>query len=243
MDLRTRSISKLLYSPPQNVITDKGISRPRVESSVTQHDRHTHRLIVDLISHRDKIFKDLKRPSIRKGRPESLDESHRRERYEARSRAVSAAAKSPRLIPADLANGSDKSPSTPAKRISGISGILGNRPPSLSLDPGDNVSLDGGALPVGGADDSITTGDTTAAAPVEVTVSDESGVPIGEPPIKKPSLGRSHRIGGRPTGLQRHIKRESIQQGESPNVEGDAGVNQRSSEGGRFAVTLTDRPT
>ena len=178
----------------------------------------------------------------RKSKPESLDESHRRERYEARSRAVSAAARSPRIVPTDLANGSDKSPNTQAKRISGISGILGNRPPSLSLDPGDNISLDGGALPVGGADDTVTTTDTAAAAPaaVEVTVTDESTVSIGESPMKKPSLGRSHRIGGRPTGLQRHIKRESIQQGESPTAEGDTGVKRGSSDG-RYAVTLTDR--
>lgn len=103
--------------------------------------------------------------------------------------------------------------------------------------------MDGGALPVGGADDTITTTDTAAAAPaaVEVTVTDESTVPIGEAPMKKPSLGRSHRIGGRPTGLQRHIKRESVQQGESPTTEGDTGFKRGSSESGRFAVTLTDR--
>ena len=133
-----------------------------------------------------------------------------------------------------------KSPNTQAKRISGISGILGNRPPSLSLDPGDNISLDGGALPAGGADDTITTTDTAVPAAVEVTVTDESVAPTGESPMKKPSLGRSHRIGGRPTGLQRHIKRESVQQGESPTAEDDTGVKRRSSEGGRFAVTLTD---
>jgi hypothetical protein len=226
----------------------KGVSRPRVESSVTQHDRHSHRLIVDLIAQRDKIFKELKRQSIRKNRPESLDESHRRERYEARSRAVSAAHKSPRLAPADLANGSggDKSPMTHPKRVVGISGILGNRPPSLQLEPGDNLSLDGGALPAGGVDENT----DAATAAVEVKVTNESA---DDGPVKKPSLGRSHRI-GRPVGLQRHIKRESVQQGESGSATADmedrnaatatTANMKRGSEAGRFGgVTLSDGPT
>src|ERR1700737_3162355 len=158
---------------------------------MTQHDRNSLPPITDLITHRDKIFKDLKRQSVRKAPPASLDESNRRERYESRSRAVSAAARSPRIAPADHVNGDRKTPSNHAKRISGITGItgiLGSRPPSLSLNPGDDISLDGG-LPPGGSDELDTT-DTTA--PVEVTVTDESEA-IGETPTKKPSLGRSHR--------------------------------------------------
>jgi hypothetical protein len=209
---------------------------------VTHHDRHALRLITDLISHRDKIFEDLKRQSIRKARPESLDESHRRQRYEARSRAVSAAARSPRFAPADHING-DKTP-TGHTRLSGISGILGNRPPSLQLDPGDNVSLDGG-LPAGGVDEG-TVDDKSTPAPVEVTVTDESVV--GETPTKKPSLGRSHPIRGARAGLQRHIKRESIMQAEpaSPDIDKDAvavATNvRRSLDGKPVGVTLSDGP-
>jgi hypothetical protein len=177
---------------------------------VTQHDRHANRLLVDLITHREKIFPDLKRQSVKKARPESLDESQRRVRYEARSRAVSAAARSPRIPPVDQVNGSTEKTPAHARRLSGIggvagiSGILGNRPPSLSLDPGDSLSLDGG-LPAGGSDDPV----VTDSAPVEVTVTDESA----PTPTKKPSLGRSYPIrSSRPVGLQRHLKRESIQQ-------------------------------
>ena len=215
---------------------------------MTQHDRHAQRLIIDLITHRDKIFKELKRQSIRKARPESLDESHRRERYEARSRAVSAAAKSPRLQPADVPNGAEK---THARRLSGI---FGNRPPSLALEPGDTISLDGG-LPAGGVDEPSQPV-VDKAATVEVTVTDEShGFGGGEPPVvKTPSLGRTNRIGGaRVVGLQRHVKRESLQQGQMVRPTGDVGdkdaaavaANTRGSgDGARpFGVTLTDGPT
>jgi hypothetical protein len=179
-----------------------------VESSVTQHDRHSTRLLTDLINNRDKIFQDLKRQS-KKARPESLDESQRRVRYEARARAVSAAARSPRLPPVDQVNGDNKTP-THARRVSGItgitSGILANRPPSLQLEPGDNMMLDGG-LPAGGQDEPVS---VEKVAPVEVTVTDESTTLNEGTPTKKLSLGRSHRIGvARPVGLQRHLKRES----------------------------------
>lgn len=222
------------------------IVRPRVESSVTQHDRHSQRLIIDLITHRDKIFKELKRQSIRKTRPESLDESHRRERYEARSRAVSAAAKSPRLQPVDVPNGGAEK--THARKLSGI---FGNRPPSLTLEPGDTISLDGG-LPAGGVDETPQPVVDKSSA-VEVTVTDESQS-FGSPVAKTPSLGRTHRIGGpRAVGLQRHVKRESLQQGQMVRPVGDVqdkdaaavAANTRvSGDAGRhFGVTLTDGPT
>lgn len=225
--------------------SDKGISRPRLESSVTQHDRHVNRLIIDLISHRGKIFQDLKRQSIRsKARPESLDESHRRERYEAKMRAVSATARSPRLAPTDLTNGAGKTSPTNPRRLSGISGILGNRPPSLSLDPPEPINLDGG-LPAGGSDD-MQVG--YKSAPVEVTVTDESATTPIDSPTKKPSLGRSGRvIGGRHVGLQRHIKRESIPPGGSipmTDIQGEdaAAMRRKSSDVTRIGVTLTDPP-
>jgi len=221
---------------------------------VTQHDRHSQRLIVDLLANREKIFKELKRASRGVSgakRPESLDESHRRERYEARARAVSSAAKSPRLAPADMANGAsgERSPGlTHARRISGISGILQHRAPALSLDLGESLPLDGG-LPAGGDDEPAV---TTETAPVDVVVTDESVVaPLpGEQVIKKPSLGRSHRIGGRPVGgLQRHIKRESVQAAEvsaegvqDKDAAAVAANTRKGSDGARYSVTLTDGP-
>jgi hypothetical protein len=233
------------------IFSDKGILRPRVESSVTQHDRHAHRLITDLITHRDNIFKEFKRQSNRKNRPDSLDESHRRERSEARARAVSAAARSPRLSPADQSNSAEKSPVSHTRRISGISGILGSRP-ALALDPGEPLSLDGG-LPPGGADDSVPP--TDISGPIEVTVTDAvTASPSDGTPRKKPSLGRSSRFGvNRPVGLQRHFKRESVQQGDASlpaseipdkDAAAVAANTRRSMDAGKLiGVTLTDGPT
>jgi len=214
---------------------------------VTQHDRHATRLLQDLITHRDKIFKDLKRHSVKKARPESLDESQRRQRYETRSRAISAAARSPRIQPADLANGSDKSPGPQNKRLSGVTGvtgILGNRPPSLSLDPGDTLVLDSG-LPAGGQDEQESTEKTGS---VEVTVTDETQPAVGDV-VKKPSLGRTTRISAGRVGLQRHLKRESVQQVDPTAVAADkdaaavaASVRRSLEEGRPVGVTLTDGP-
>ena len=83
---------------------------------------------------------------------------------------------------------------------------------------------------------------TDNPGPVEVTVTDDQTTSL---PNKKRSLGRSHRIGGvRAPGLQRHIKRESMQQGESSPVTGDVESpdKRRASEVGRYAVTLKDGP-
>lgn len=221
-----------------------------MESSVTLHDRHVQRLLIDLITHRQKIFDDLKRQSAKsKVRPESLDESQRRFRYEARARAVSNAAKSPRLPPADSANGIDLAPPN-IRRLSGVTGILGphaHRPPSLGLEPPEPISLDGG-LPPGGVDDAPS---ADRPGPVEVSITRDSGEGVVELPNKKPSLGRSHRVAGSRPGLQRHLKRDSLQQG-SGTVAGDvtdkdaaavAANVRRSFEGDRGGgVTLMDGP-
>ena len=231
------------------------IARPRTESSVTQHDRHVPRLIVDLIIQRDKIFKDLKRQSVRKAKPESLDESQRTQRFEARSRALSAA-RSPRLAPTDAPNGGDKTSPTHTRRVSGITGVLGHRPPSIVLDPGDillsrdGLGLDGG-LPVGGKDEEQ---DKTAPVEVTVTGTDEPNAPVGDSPTPKkvPSIGRTTRVSApRTVGLQRHLKRESLPQSSTdPSAVQDkdaeaiaASLSRRSIDAGEpVRVTLSDAP-
>jgi len=67
------------------------ILRPRQESSLTQHDRHASRLIMDLFRHKDKIFKELKKHAAGRIRTTSSDESNRRANAQERHRAVSAA--------------------------------------------------------------------------------------------------------------------------------------------------------
>lgn len=92
------------------------ILRPRTDTSLTMHERHSYRLIRDLFAHKEAIFGELKRASTLSHTPSggsasvprlraiSTDESNRRANMEARNRAI--ASKSPRATsPAPHANG------------------------------------------------------------------------------------------------------------------------------------------
>jgi len=89
------------------------ILRPRVESSLTQNERHTYRLVRDLFAYKDQIFGALKKASSVGARPRavSTDESHRRAHVEARNRAVIGAAKSRSSSPAPPARHGRGTPS------------------------------------------------------------------------------------------------------------------------------------
>lgn len=79
------------------------ILRPRVESSLTQHERHSYRLVRDLFAHKESVFGELKRASTQssgRARAISTDESQRRAHVEARNRAVIGAARSRPSSPA-----------------------------------------------------------------------------------------------------------------------------------------------
>ncbi|KAF8464561.1 hypothetical protein BDZ91DRAFT_729393 [Kalaharituber pfeilii] len=79
------------------------ILRPRFESPLTQHERHSYRLVRDLFAHRESIFGELKRAStLNSGRARavSTDESQRRAHVEARNRAVISTARSRQSSPA-----------------------------------------------------------------------------------------------------------------------------------------------
>ena len=79
------------------------VLRPRVESSLTQDERHAYRLVRDLFTFKDQIFGALKRASSTAGnrpRAVSTDESQRRQHVKARNRAVIGAAKSRSSSPA-----------------------------------------------------------------------------------------------------------------------------------------------
>ena len=78
------------------------ILRPRVESSLTQGERHAYRLVRDLFAYKDQIFGALKKASSVGARPRAIstDESQRRAHVEARNRAVIGAAKSRSSSPA-----------------------------------------------------------------------------------------------------------------------------------------------
>lgn len=91
------------------------ILRPRTDTSLTMHERHSYRLIRDLFAHKEAIFGELKRASTLSHTPSggassaprmraiSTDESNRRANMEARNRAI--ASKSRASSPAPHANG------------------------------------------------------------------------------------------------------------------------------------------
>jgi hypothetical protein len=74
------------------------ILRPRQDTTLTMHDRHSYRLVRDLFAHKEAIFGELKRASTlahsssgsNKNRPRAIstDESNRRANMEARNRAI-----------------------------------------------------------------------------------------------------------------------------------------------------------
>ena len=93
------------------------ILRPRLESSLTTHERHAYRLVRDLFQHKEEIFGELKRASSqnmslhvaaqqRVRAPSSTDESNRRANMEARNRAIASRSRASSPAPAALgANG------------------------------------------------------------------------------------------------------------------------------------------
>ena len=89
------------------------ILRPRIESSLTMHERHSYRLIRDLFDHKEEIFGELKRASSqnhslaapasnRPRAPSSTDESNRRANMEARNRAIASKARASSPAPSGM---------------------------------------------------------------------------------------------------------------------------------------------
>lgn len=139
------------------------ILRPKSDTSLTMHEKHSYRLIRDLFDHKEEIFGELKRASTLSHTPSggaasnaarmraiSTDESNRRANMEARNRAI--ASKSRNNSPAPHANGRnhrrDRSSDPPATRfpIHTSPPMVGDAPPRrgavrASLEvPGDDGS-------------------------------------------------------------------------------------------------------
>jgi hypothetical protein len=92
------------------------ILRPRLESSLTMHERHAYRLVRDLFDHKEAIFGELKRASSqthqmgaltqpRQRAPSNTDESNRRANMEARNRAIANKSRTASPAPAPHSNG------------------------------------------------------------------------------------------------------------------------------------------
>ncbi|MCJ1384817.1 hypothetical protein MMC17_007935 [Xylographa soralifera] len=92
------------------------ILRPRVDTSLTVHERHSYRLIRDLFDHKEEIFGELKRASSqnhslsapgnpRPRAPSSTDESNRRANMEARNQAIRNRSRAHSPAPSATVNG------------------------------------------------------------------------------------------------------------------------------------------
>jgi hypothetical protein len=87
------------------------ILRPRTDTSLTMHERHSYRLIRDLFAHKEAIFGELKRASTLSHtnsgkaasaprlRAISTDESNRRANMEARNRAIASRSRASSPVP------------------------------------------------------------------------------------------------------------------------------------------------
>ncbi|KAI9814740.1 MAG: hypothetical protein M1827_003006 [Pycnora praestabilis] len=93
------------------------VLRPRTQSSLTMHERHSYRLIRDLFAHKEAIFGELKRASTlshsssgatQRPRAISTDESHRRANMEARNRAIASKSRTSSPVPSTDRGGSHR---------------------------------------------------------------------------------------------------------------------------------------
>jgi hypothetical protein len=244
------------------------ILRPKVETSMTMEERYSYRLIRDLFNHKDAIFTELKRASslshsvsvdTRRPRAISTDESNRKANMEARARAIIASGSRSRATsPAPAARGHrrDRSSGGPETRFpvqvsptattdhirhnrvstAGARHSLevpGDAAPSIPSEPANGQPLQ-----------SITNGSAEPQA-LMTSATYVPGMGDGLDEIgleKRNSLGRTQaRFSGRrpiPGGYNRmsgadQMKRDSV---------GSLGGHDDGSSGGRYGVSLTDKP-
>lgn len=134
------------------------ILRPRNDTPLTMHERHSYRLIRDLFAHKEAIFGELKRASALSHSPSggkvarenrlrgiSTDESHRRENMEARNKAI--ASRSRNSSPAPHANGHRRDRSTDGRERTrfpiSTSPTNERKPVRSSLEVPGSAALDG----------------------------------------------------------------------------------------------------
>ncbi|KAL1957078.1 hypothetical protein VTO42DRAFT_6336 [Malbranchea cinnamomea] len=215
------------------------ILRPRVENNLTMDERHSYRLVRDLLAYKEEIFGELKRQSssMVSNRPRAIstDESNRRANVEARNRAIADRSR---------ANSPAASPRHRRDRSTGGSGstrfpINVNSPPRRtgrqSLDvpkPVDTTPVDTGVTPNGSGEGNIVTSPEAIEVPVATGPDAQSAGSAGV--VKRSSLSRSTGRYSRITGLNR----DSI----STSSE-TAGKDSKEEEAPKpVGVTLEDKP-
>ena len=235
------------------------ILRPRTDTSLTMHERHSYRLVRDLFDHKEPIFGELKRASTLSHTPSggansaaariraiSTDESNRRANMEARNRAI--ASKSRNSSPAPPVNGRghrrDKSVDPPATRFPIQTGPIEQRKvvaraslevpgsPAIEKNDSNHTGSVGNTVPI------------TEHSPQDHNANHENNNTPGQDPSsddvgvtstfaeKRESLGRSSRFPPRKTGTAGSLSRSAAGTRSSLEVE----------SGERHSVQLSDRP-
>lgn len=229
------------------------ILRPRVESSLTQHERHSYRLVRDLFAHKEQVFGELKRAhTLNSGRARAIstDESQRRAHVEARNRAVIGAARSRPSSPAPTGrhrrdvstDGGNRFPI----QTSPTSGSPRNsryRPASLEVpggasSVGENYEVDAGMKMTQEPDGIM---EERVDSPVSATSSYSGGLE------KSNSLSRSAHATGSGQGSSRFPRRpgnlaKAAAKRDSLSAPGNMSDGSGADDERSVGVSLTDRP-
>lgn len=229
------------------------ILRPRTENNLTMDERHSYRLIRDLLNHKQEIFDELKRQSgsmaAQPGRPRTIssDESNRRANMEERNRAIANRSRASSPAPTqrhrrDRSTGGSESTRFPINV--GSPTAAARRKARHSLDVPDSAettpteSTAAGANGGGGSDDSVASPESAnnnnaSSTPAMTTTTSDpptSAVDADKPGSQSRSSGRYNRIPG--------LNRDSI--GGAPL---DTGKQDEDAEPPKaVGVTLEDKP-
>ena len=239
------------------------ILRPRLENSLTMHEKHAYRLIHDLFNHKEAIFGELKRASALSHTPSggnaskaarlraiSTDESNRRVNMEERNRAI--ASKSRNSSPAPHANGPrhrrDRSSDPPSTRFPvhtsppGGDNRRGQVRASLEVPSENglpsNTPKNNTSIP---EHSSVLSESSPPSSGYSTNLTSATSGPLDSPnggfAEERSSLGRAPRFLSRKTGGQGSLASNPMSGGINPpdSVESGGGVEQR-------GVQLNDKP-
>lgn len=220
------------------------ILRPRTESGLTMDERHSYRLVRDLLDHKEAIFGELKRQSssgTQSTRPRAIstDESNRRANMEARNRAI-----------ADRSRANSPAPSARHRRDRSTGGSQSVRFPinvgspktrtgrqSLEVPSAiDTAPVEPPAGLNGSTDNNIVTSpETVELDPTPVPEAPPAAEPTPTPGVgKSGSLSRSSGRYSRISGLNRDSMSASSEGGEKDEKQEEAPKP--------VGVTLEDKP-
>ncbi|KAH0559537.1 hypothetical protein GP486_003949 [Trichoglossum hirsutum] len=221
------------------------ILRPRQDTTLTMHDRHSYRLVRDLFAHKEAIFGELKRASTlahsssgasnNRPRAISTDESNRRANMEERNRAI-----------ANRSRGSSPNPNSRGHRRDRSSGGAETRFPVSPTGPIERKGVRQSLEVPGSSESSPVTADNPPAVNGSADAARlDSAIDLDGPNIeKRNSLGRSQVVGAS-SRFPRRAPGDSLARQSLTSLgkrEGVPGSENGGEDGRPVGVSLTDRP-